>query len=545
MIYVIGNAPQSNKYRPMSWETFCGWAEKQLEIQLDIETNVTDYYSTRKLITIQIGNVGKAGYYCKEQVVLQWSYLDEAQKEWLKSYLQDTKRVKLIHNAKFEYIVLRFHNIVIGNVYDTMLVEKVLMGGLEIEDYALADISFKYCCVEMDKTEQKAFGDDILTEDKVVYAATDVIFLDSIRRMQLLEVSRTKLEVVAALENEAVLAFSDITFNGLKIDKEKWLANIPFAQPIVEDSRLQLDNFIYNEPKLYAKALELGYISKEDRVFLNANSPKQKTLLLQHLFPTITGSSKLVLQKFVRDNAQLPKLTLIAALIAGDSSMLFNEFIVNHREYLIKNHLLIEAGKLEINWNSVDQVLPLAKVLHPKLKDLSAKSLGNTTHPLFTQLELYKDNLKLISTYGETFIEKYVEPDGKVRTNFNQIVSTGRVSSSSPNMQNIPARESVGTRYRNAFVYNEGWWFVDSDFSSQELAIIAYITQDPVWAEAIVNNQDLHSVAAELVFKTKWRAAALPDCSYYKIVDGKMAKQKCKCPGHKSMRNNVKTINFG
>lgn len=114
-------------------------------------------------------------------------------------------------------------------------------------------------------------------------------------------------------------------------------------------------------------------------------------------------------------------------------------------------------------------------------------------------------------------------------------------------MQNIPAKEAVGTRYRNAFICEPDWEFIDSDFSSQELVIIAYISGDPVWNKALMHGEDLHSVCAELVFPDKaWEKSAESDCAYYKKNDsGVLAKQKCKCKGHKRMRNAVKSINFG
>lgn len=113
-------------------------------------------------------------------------------------------------------------------------------------------------------------------------------------------------------------------------------------------------------------------------------------------------------------------------------------------------------------------------------------------------------------------------------------------------MQNIPAKESVGTRYRNAFVCKPGWKYVDSDFSSQELVIIAYMSNDPVWNEALRLGQDLHSVCAELVYPNNgWKNSAQADCDYYKTIDSKVAKAKCSCKSHKNMRNAVKSINFG
>lgn len=76
----------------------------------------------------------------------------------------------------------------------------------------------------------------------------------------------------------------------------------------------------------------------------------------------------------------------------------------------------------------------------------------------------------------------------------------------------------------------------------QELVIIAALSNDPVWMEALRNGWDLHSLCANLVYNKKdgsWDAKALPDCKFAEN------KKKCKCPAHKRMRDAIKSINFG
>jgi DNA polymerase-1 len=155
-------------------------------------------------------------------------------------------------------------------------------------------------------------------------------------------------------------------------------------------------------------------------------------------------------------------------------------------------------------------------------------------HELISSYLNYKEISKLYTTYGEEFF-KYIKSDNKVHTNFQQILNTGRMSSSEPNMQQIPS----DNKYRNCFVCPKDYVFVSSDYSSQELNVIAYGSKDPVFLNALQNNEDLHSVCAELVFKNKWTDAALPDCKYT------TSKQKCSCPEHKKLRTQVKGINFG
>lgn len=549
-INLIGTAPESGKYEIGSFEGFMYWQEEQEELQLDIETSVTPYWCDKKLITVQFGQVGcKHGF--KHQWVLQWSFLSEAQKAKVKEIIED-QRTKLIHNAAFEIIILRFAGMQVHRVFDTMLAEKVLSAGLETDTYSLLSVTFKYLGVTLDKTEQTTFGDDILTESKVVYSAADVTNLDVIRECQMIQIDKWKLGKVLELENKAVFAFSDITYYGIELDQEKWRANEDLAIPIVQESLDRLNAWLFEEP-FKTKAISLGILSESDQVLINFNSPDQKRELLSVIFPGIIGATKPIIKKYVRDKGSELDTRLLNILVCMQDKNfqpLLELLIQEHKPWLVEHNYLRPANTPSINWNSVQQALPLLQCVHPKLKNLSEESVAKTNHPIFLDLGEYKDTLKLITTYGQTFIEKYVEPDGKVRTSFNQVISTGRVSSLRPNMQNIPAKESVGTIYRNAFVCGEDEVFVDSDYTGQELAIITHISKDPVWFKAISEGKDLHSVCAELVYGKKWLDAKAEGCLYYKQVvdaEGKLgfAKQKCKCPGHKRLRSSVKSINFG
>jgi len=190
-----------------------------------------------------------------------------------------------------------------------------------------------------------------------------------------------------------------------------------------------------------------------------------------------------------------------------------------------------------INWDSPLQVLKVFQLLVPKLEDVNANSLYKYryNHELINQYLKYKEVSKLFTTYGEEFF-KYIKIDDKVHTNFQQILNTGRMSSSDPNMQQIPS----DNKYRNCFIAPKDYVFVSSDYSSQELNVIAFGSKDPVFLEALQNNQDLHSVCAELVFQNEWKDSADKNCAYY-WGD----KQKCDCPKHKKLRTQVKGINFG
>jgi DNA polymerase-1 len=89
-----------------------------------------------------------------------------------------------------------------------------------------------------------------------------------------------------------------------------------------------------------------------------------------------------------------------------------------------------------------------------------------------------------------------------VHTDFNQTATaTGRLSSSNPNLQNIPIRTEFSRQIRKAFLPEEGWLLVSADYSQIELRILAHLSQEPVLVEAYRNNQDVHTVTAKLLFE--------------------------------------------
>jgi len=537
-------------YQRGTFDEFIKWLWQQKMVQLDIETNVTDWWDTRVLISLQFGSCGWKQE--RTQWFIQWSELTEDQKLQIKKYLEDPYRIKIAHNVTYEYVVLRFYDIILENVFDTMLAEQVLKGGEKDVDYSLAGISWKYLGIMLDKTEQTNFGDNIINDSKLLYGVSDVAYLDVIRNRQLQLAYQENLINVFGLEMEAVLAFGDITFNGMKLDKAKWIENIELAKPLVEEKTNKINSWLRKEP-LYSFAVKKGYISPVDRCTINYKSHQQKAELLELIFPDLTGSSLAILEKYAQKYAMVlgpERRDLLYDMLVKDYTK-FQEYLVKyHREYLVEYGYLIPADTVTINWNSPPQVLELFQVLIPKIIGTGEDERGKFSHRILTDYEEYGKAIGLVTDYGESWIDKYCGPDGYVRTHFNQVLTTGRVSSSNPNMQNIIVTEEVGTRYRNCFVAEPGWDFIDSDYTGQELALIAWICKDPIWLGAIERGEDIHSIVAALMFAKKWKEGTEPGCAFEAMkvnAEGKLvqAKQKCNCKKHKPLRYDSKAIDFG
>lgn len=121
-------------------------------------------------------------------------------------------------------------------------------------------------------------------------------------------------------------------------------------------------------------------------------------------------------------------------------------------------------------------------------------------HPVVDMVLNYRTLAKLNSTYCEGLL-KVVDENGRIHSNFNQTETrTGRISSTEPNLQNIPVRTELGREMRRFFCAKDGWVLVDADYSQIELRVLAHISGDKNMIEAFKNNDDIHSITASQVF---------------------------------------------
>ena len=122
-------------------------------------------------------------------------------------------------------------------------------------------------------------------------------------------------------------------------------------------------------------------------------------------------------------------------------------------------------------------------------------------HPVIDNMLEHRTLAKLKSTYVDALPALVRKSTGRVHTDFNQsVVATGRLSSSNPNLQNIPIRTEFSRQIRKAFIPEEGWLLVAADYSQIELRILAHLSQEPVLLDAYQNSKDVHSVTAQLLF---------------------------------------------
>jgi len=122
-------------------------------------------------------------------------------------------------------------------------------------------------------------------------------------------------------------------------------------------------------------------------------------------------------------------------------------------------------------------------------------------HPVVARIQEYRQISKLQSTYVEALPALVNPRTGRVHTSYNQTGTvTGRLSSSNPNLQNIPIRTELGKQIRRGFVADEGWMLVAADYSQVELRILAHVSQDPELLDAFHKGQDVHARTAAAVY---------------------------------------------
>ena len=184
----------------------------------------------------------------------------------------------------------------------------------------------------------------------------------------------------------------------------------------------------------------------------------------------------------------------------------------------------------EFNINSTKQ---LGEVLFEKLElpvvkktktgystDVDVLEKLKNEHPVIEKILEYRSLTKLNSTYVEG-LKPYINAvTGRIHSYFHQtITATGRISSTEPNLQNIPTRIELGKQLRRAFKPKEGYLFIDADYSQIELRVLAHISNDEHMIEAFNNNEDIHKQAAASVFKVPINEVTKEQRSHAKAVN--------------------------
>lgn len=440
MIYYVGEASliPSTNYSMASVEGCLNYFKNHKSIAVDIETEGLDPRE-KKILSLQLGD--KLNQY----------FIDVRCVNILKFKDLLESKLCLGHNLKFEYKFLKHNGILLDRMWDTMIAESVLFCGYESYGYSLAVVSKRYLGVDMDKSVRASFSSSTssksFTDSQILYGAKDVEHLHEIAEKQHKDAIQKDLLDCMYFEFEVIKPLGDIEYNGMLMDTKGWL-----------------DNCIDNVSKLISFELSL-----DNELVSNDSSYKSPCTVVKH-------RGKKILVNWQYDLFEPDK---------GPDRL------------------------TRVNWSSPTQVTKILKdvfsieVLNKENKPCSDSKLLGKVHNKPKLLELlleYKELAKEISTYGEGFINQYLHKDGKVRTSFWQIKSTGRISSGdkkggSPNTQNIPQD------MRKYFIAPEGYKFITCDYSAQEPRLTAHYTKDKALLDFFIKGDgDIHSMVASRMF---------------------------------------------
>lgn len=375
-------------------------------ISLDIET--TKKYNkygkmegldpyVSKIVMVQIGTLDK-------QFVIDYRCINIS---ILLPILKDKNVTIVGQNLKFEYKhLLHNENIRINNLYDTMICEQIIYNGLKLKT-GLKYLNERYLNIEVNKDTRLEFldiKDKPFTFNQIKYGAEDILYPLKIREFQIEKIKEKNLSKVVDLEMLFISVLGDIEYNGLYFDKEQWLSLYNSNNTKFNSLKKELDTFIlekYSNTEFVNKQLNL--FETGIRCAIKWTSSKQVIKLFKFL--------DICPQEVSKSTKKL--------------------------SYTVESKVL--------------------KAFLPKIKD----TITNESKWLIDTYIKFKEYEQMCTTFGKDFL-KYINPITKrLHSNYRQILNTGRISSSNPNLQNLPSDE----KFRKCFIAPKGSKLINADYS--------------------------------------------------------------------------------
>ena len=478
--------------------------QKRLFDEPDIKTiqigDCIDYFKNHKQIELDSETTGFSPHsdktFCWQLGDFNNQFVIETASYSLKELEKTFKNKTIIlQNAQFDLRFAYKAGVFFrdSEIYDTMLVEAILTTGLGNEEdiknikndcnkkevaekYAgrslgLDDLGMKYLGITISKDLRGIIHKEGLSNRVIRYSATDVKYLGKIKELQLQKWEEFKKKYGASdnllwLENNAVKVFSRLLFNGIKVDSKFYRENV------------------------------ITTVNEEVRKASN----KLNEIIRKNNIKTITTI-----------NPTTKKNKSFEIVFGGD---------------------LFDPHACNINWNSSEQKLGILKSFDNTLENSSKPELTKRIekHEIFKESINYSKFKKLKDSFGESLLNEINPVTGRIHAQIWQILSTGRISMSSPNLAQIPSKGELGKVIRSGFIpRSKDYVIVGGDYSGMELRIIAEFSKDPLWVKTFQESGDLHSVLCSETFEipienVKNPFYANPDITY---------------------RDVQKTINFG
>ena len=575
-------------------------------IGLDTETNITVDFWNRRIRTIQTGDKNEQfivdllafagnsdklfesqGHYGKNNGALFTPVLDA-----LTPSLCSNAFLKVGANLPFEYSVFKWSfGMRIWNLYSIDLAERVIWAGAHsLKDYpfySLEQIVGRRFGLQIDKSKQKTFDlESPLTQEQIEYGALDIRMPLAVRLTQMKELTKDQLLATVTIENDALGSYTDMHLTGQAINTERWVTRIGKVVARRQGELKILDEgflaIVGDKDKRidYTKLDRLEKIWKEK---FETATPEEMEKAMQVRMER-NSEKKAALRTELQDLISQRKALKAAARVNYST-------LSKQRTADLK---IIEKceGQAFINYGSGQQLIAaLNHFKGIKIEDSSDDTLLKyNDRPLIQTLRSYKKGKKDTGTYGLQWTQRWTTKpckeegwlhpgDGRLHCVFNQLeAETGRSSSAKPNAQNLPQDDDIracficdppnesiristchdsDTTKHGVGVYTcnecgalcetkaEEYCIVTIDMAGAELRIIAELANAESWIRAFALGWDVHSVGTEILYPTEWPRLTEPGCAYFELDEhGQPKRQKCKCKGHKKLRDANKATNF-
>lgn len=513
MVYLVSRNKSlfnSEKYAQIEFKIALDILLPLNQVQFDTETQGLDAHS-KALLTVQLGNK-------EHQIVFDWTTLNISEKLQIKEYFE-SDRLFLTWNGMFDLGFLYKQNIWPRHIWDGMIAEKLLWLGYPagMHEMSLKAAALHYLNYDLDKTVRGKIINEGLTEEVVVYAAGDVMWLEDIKEKQDIELTKQNLHKAVKFECEFIKSLAYFKHCGIYLDPEKWKAKMTRDQERLIKAKEALDNWVVN----WFESQGRDELSKEVEVRYpeTAELPEfVKNKMWERTETNVFGIKYFVYK--VPVNSAFVYRNLQGSLFDGFDTRL----------------------KCKINWASSKQVIPLFELLGIRVKTFDKKTKKEKKSieekqiapqanqfdiiPLFLE---YQRAAKVTSTYGQNWLDAINKNTGRIHVDFYSIgTDTGRVSSGGGqynlNLMNLPHDAET----RACFCATKGNKFISSDYSGQESAITASVSNDPIMIHILETGGDLHSEVAR---------ASWPD------ILGSLSDSEIKHQ-HKDLRQHAKGIEF-
>lgn len=415
-------------------------------------------------------------------------------------------RTFVAHNAKFDTKMMLSINIHITSWICTMVNSLVLYSGIKSYKgkqmrHSLDALLSRHFNIPMAKDIRQYFinkPDDLpFSKVEIEYAAKDIQYLPKLLKRQLQLASQFQLYYLINpynynLEGKFIYIIATMEYEGIGFNKDKWLKNATKVKSYLDNVKINLVNeiktLIPSNPRLGYKRI-YNFSSNDDLYYVFESTNEISNLPIREDLEEYREKQLNKILKKREKKAEVSIGTKKNSKVIGHIPLLFND--IEEIEYKLSPKETHSLGEAALN----------------EFLETNPESILYTFVKLLLE---YRESSKLFSTYGESFALKNKITDtlfddytvnskninkitNRIHSNYAQVRTlTGRLSSSGPNMQNIPQTNSL----RNCFIPREGYAFMIIDYDRQELVILASQSKDKTLLASINDGLDLHSYLA-------------------------------------------------